>query len=462
MADIILVEDEEVLRRSLTQTLEMKGHDVRPAESAERGLALVQQGPPDLLITDHRLPGMSGFDLLQRLKEDHAGVGVIVITAHGTIEDAVAAMREGAADYLRKPIDLEELCVVVERCLRREGLQRELDYYRSRDLSDRGTDGIIGSSRSIDRLRSIVRRVASLEKKGGGGPTLLLTGETGTGKGLTARAIHQASGHAGAPFIEVNCTAIPESLLEAELMGYEKGAFTGASVAKPGLFEAAEGGTIFFDEIGHMAKFLQAKLLKIIDEKSVRRLGSTRNRVMHCTVITATHMELEKEVAEGRFLEDLFHRINVVAIEIPPLRERENDVLLLADHFIRTHSSEYGMEPPRLSESAATAIQGYAWPGNVRQLSHAIERAIVMSPSDVIDVADLALGTVRRISGSRKEGFNLAEMDFSAGPVSLEEVEVDLIKQAMRFTKGNQVRAARLLGLSRDALRYRLEKHGLR
>ncbi len=462
MADILLVEDEEVLRRSLARTLEREGHDLRVAESGEVALELLSQGPPDLLITDNRLPGITGHDILRQVKRDHPQVGVILITAYGTIEDAVAAMREGAADYLRKPIDLHELSLVVERCLEKVGLRRELDYYRARDLVEGTPDGIIGSSPAVDRLRALVARLASLEKRDGGGPTILLTGETGTGKGLTARAVHNASARAKKAFIEVNCTAIPENLLEAELMGYEKGAFTDAGTSKVGLFEAAEGGTIFFDEIGHMSRSLQAKLLKVIDEKAVRRLGSTRDRVINCTVFTATHMNLEAKVSEGAFLEDLFHRINVVKIELPPLRDRADDVLVLAEHFLQAHSGEYGMEQPRLSEGAVEAIRCHSWPGNVRELSHAIERAIVLSSGGLLTEADLGLSTVQVQQKVGVAGDGVVMVDFADGAIRLEDVEVHLIRQAMEFTQGNQAQSARILGLSRDALRYRLEKYGLR
>lgn len=462
MADILLVEDEEVLRRSLARTLEREGHDLRVAESGEDALELLSQGPPDLLITDNRLPGITGHDILRQVKRDHPQVGVILITAYGTIEDAVAAMREGAADYLRKPIDLHELSLVVHRCLEKVGLRRELDYYRARDLVEGTPDGIVGSSAAVDRLRALVARLASLEKRDGGGPTILLTGETGTGKGLTARAVHNASARAKKAFIEVNCTAIPENLLEAELMGYEKGAFTDAGTSKVGLFEAAEGGTIFFDEIGHMSASLQAKLLKVIDEKAVRRLGSTRDRVINCTVFTATHMNLEAKVREGTFLEDLFHRINVVKIELPPLRERADDVLVLAEHFLGTHSGEYRMERPRLSEGAVEAIRRHSWPGNVRELSHAIERAIVLSSGGMITEEDLGLSTVQAQQKVGVASDGVVMVDFAQGAIRLEDVEVHLIRRAMEFTQGNQAQSGRLLGLSRDALRYRLEKYGLR
>jgi len=463
MSDIILVEDEEVLRRSLGKTLERFGHSVRTAPSAEAAEGLMAEGPPDLLITDFRLPGMSGHELLLAVKSAHPHVAVIVITAHGTIDDAVAAMREGAADYLRKPIDLQELGIVVDRCLKRESLKRELDYYRTRDLAVPADDGIIGSSPAAEQLRALVAKLAGLQKRDGTGATILLTGETGTGKGLTARAVHKSSPQRDAPFIEVNCTAIPDNLLEAELMGYERGAFTDATAAKAGLFEAAEGGTIFFDEIGHMNTALQAKLLKVIDEKKVRRLGSTRDRVVRARIVTATHMDLVARVAEGKFLEDLYHRINVIKLELPPLRSRGDDISELAEHFVAGHSSEYGLAPRRLSAGALAALRDYPWPGNIRELAHAIERAVVLSTSETIEADDLGLPaaavSTTRVALGADGG---VDVEFSRGGIDLEAVEAELIRKAMAFTDGNQAKAARVLGLSRDALRYRLEKFGLR
>jgi two-component system response regulator AtoC len=463
MADILLVEDEEVLRRSLGKTLERLGHTVRTAPSAEDAQTLIGDGAPDLVITDHRLPGMSGQELLVAVKKAHPRVAIVMITAHGTIDDAVAAMRDGASDYLRKPIDLKELGLVVDRCVARQSLQREVEYYRTRELSDSAPSGIVGSSPAVIELRALITRLGGLQKRDGTGPTVLLTGETGTGKGMAARALHTASSQREAPFIEVNCTAIPDNLLEAEIMGYEKGAFTDAASAKPGLFEAAEGGTIFFDEIGHMTQPLQAKLLKVIDEKRVRRLGSTRDRTVRTSIITATHMDLAARVSDGTFREDLYHRIHVVEIELPPLRDRGEDILELAEHFITTHASEYGVPRPRLGDSARAMLLAYSWPGNIRELSHTIERSIVLLRNDEIGPDDLGLSTVApertRIAA---EGGDKVDVDFARGGVELEAIEAELIRKAMAFTEGNQVRAAKLLGLSRDALRYRLEKFGLR
>jgi two-component system response regulator AtoC len=477
MADIILVEDESVLRRTLARALAGYGHDVRAAESAEEGLEMLAQGTPDLVLTDQRLPGMTGHDLLLRVKAEFPGVAVVVLTAHGTIEDAVAAMRDGASDYLRKPVDLDELRLVVDRCLRGQALEKELSYHRSRALADGGIDGIIGRSAAVELLRGMIRRVAALEKRGGVGPTVLLQGETGTGKGLVARAIHKASARAASPLIEVNCTAIPEDLLEAELMGYERGAFTDAKAAKPGLLEAAEDGTIFFDEIGHMSPKLQAKLLKVIEERTVRRLGSTRDRATRCSIITATHMDLESMVARGEFREDLYHRINVVKVTLPPLRERGDDVVELAEFFLDMHTTDYGQKRPAMGVDAREALLAHRWPGNIRELSHTIERAIVLGTDDVLDAAALGMsaparpapapGTVGTEAPARNGGDGAAvavsadkvKVDFSAGPVSMERIEEVLMRSALEASGGSKAEAGRLLGISRDTFRYRWAKY---
>ena len=476
MADIVLVEDEDVLRRYLAGTLQRLEHTVRAAETAEEALRFLEEGEPDIVLTDFRLPGMTGQDLLKAVKESWPGIAVVLMTAHGTVEDAVAAMRSGATDYLTKPVNLQELNLILERCVASRGLRNELDYYRQRDLpggpaspgngSDAGI-GLIGESATINTLREMVLRLASHEKRGGGGPTVLITGETGTGKGLIARALHRAAPRHDAPFLEVNCAALPDHLLEAELMGYERGAFTGAVKSKPGLFEAAEGGTIFLDEIGRMSLDLQAKILKVIDERVLRRLGSTRDRVLRCSVITASHLDLGSAVHSGGFLPDLFHRINVFRIQSPPLRDRGDDVIRLAEHFLARHASEYGLPPPHLTDRAKKALLDYPWPGNVRELGHAMERAVVLGQSDTIDAGDLSFfGTSDAKPGPGGGGAAAAairspedfRLDFSGGPISLEEIESRALRQAFDHADGNRTVAARLLDMSKDTLRYRLEK----
>ena len=464
MADIVLVEDEDVLRRYLAGTLERLGHTVRAAESAEQGLEFVDDGEPDVLLTDQRLPGMTGYELLTQVKESHANVAVVLLTAHGTVEDAVEAMRAGASDYLRKPINRHELNFVINRCLEGVGLKNELDYYRKREFERTAIDGIVGESHPMRALRVMVGRLASHEKKDGGGPTVLLTGETGTGKGMVARALHKAAPRREAPFIEINCAALPDNLLEAELMGYERGAFTGATQAKPGLFEAAERGTIFLDEIGRMSMELQAKLLKVLDERTLRRLGSTRDRAMRASVITATHLDVAAAVTEGTFLEDLYHRINVFCIACPPLRERGNDILLLAEHFLAKHAAEYGRAVPRLSDAARDALLDYGWPGNVRELAHTMERAVVLGQGDLLDAADVSAGASApspSSPGGAVSAVSELRLDFSTGPISLEDVDAEVIRQALDQADGNRAKAARMLGVSKDTLRYRLDKYGI-
>jgi two-component system response regulator AtoC len=470
MADIVLVEDEDVLRRYLGGTLEKLGHTVRGAETAEDGLAFIEEGEPDILLTDHRLPGMSGHELLLATRKAHPGVAVILLTAHGTIQDAVEAMRAGASDYLNKPINRDELSFVIDRCLDDANRRAELEYYRRRDLAESAAHGIVGESHAIRMLRVMVGRLASHEKKGGGGPTILLTGETGTGKGLVARALHNASPRKELPFLEVNCAALPDNLLEAELMGYERGAFTGATQAKPGLFEAAEAGTIFLDEIARMSMGLQAKLLKVIDERSLRRLGSTRDRAMRCSVITASHTDLGELVARGEFLEDLFHRINVFRLECPPLRERGDDVLMLAHHFMERHGADYGVPVPKLSPGAQQVLRDYHWPGNIRELAHVMERAVVLAEEDQIPAEDIQFFTSPRRGADgaaagggavTAQGPLTLAVDFSQGAVSLEEIEQRLIREAWKHTNGNRVQTANLLGISRDTLRYRMEKFAI-
>jgi len=463
MADIGLVEGDDVLRRTLARTLEEAGHTVREAESGEQAVEIIGQSPPDLVITSLALSGMGGDELLRTVRESNPAMAAILMSEPSTVDRAVESARANAASYVRKPVDRNELLFVVAGSLEQAAAHKELDYYRQRDLADSEVAGIVGASPAIRQLRALVGRLASLEKRDGVGPTVLLAGEAGTGKALTARAIHKASPRAGAPFVEVNCRAIPDNLLEAELLGYEKGAFSDAASPKTGVIEAAEGGTLFFDEIGNIGKPLQARILKLLDDRVIRRLGSARDRSVRCTVIAATQHDLEQKVAAGDFLDDLSDRLGIVKLDIPPLRSRDNDVLLVADHFVKMHAAEYGFPPPRLSPRAISAIKGYPWPGNVRELSHVLERAMVLNPGAVVEDHQLALqgeetpGTRLRISR-----IDDLDVDFGEGGIRLQEVEIGLIKRAMEFTHGNQVRSAKLLGLSRDALRYRLEKYKLR
>ena len=450
---VLIVEDEPVLARNLARSLERMGHSVQCTDSGETAVSDVQAQRPDLILLDNRLPGISGLDTLKQLRAHDPSLLVIMMTAFATLEDAVTAMRLGAADFVRKPIGLAELELAVERVVQNDRLRQELRYYRGQ-RDGRGHGGLIGESEAMQQLRHTVERLRGVQRAKGGGPTILIIGETGTGKGLLARTLHQNGARKGGPFIEMNCTAIPESLLESELFGHEKGAFTDAHAAKPGLIEAAEGGTLFLDEIGHVSGAVQGKLLKVIEERTVRRLGSVRDRSTDVWVLAATNRNLEEAVRRGEFREDLYHRLRVLEIKVPPLRARGEDVIELAEHFLRVHASQYGIAPPRLGVAARAALGAYRWPGNVRELANIMERAVLLSDGVAIEPKDLALLPPEPSSSEFR-------VSFPPGGIVWADLEKSLIEQALAQAGGNQVRAAKLLGLSRDALRYRMEKHGI-
>jgi DNA-binding NtrC family response regulator len=450
---ILIVEDEPVLARNLRRSLQAAGHNVESVDTGEAALTQVQKLRPDLVLLDNRLPGMSGLETLKAMQAHDPSVLVIIMTAFGTIEDAVTAMKLGASDFLRKPIGLAELEIAIERAVKNERLQQELRYHRGQ-RDGRVDGGMIGRSEAMRQVQRTVERLRGVLRARGGGPTILITGETGTGKGLLARTLHAESSRSAGPFIEVNCTAIPDTLLEAELFGYERGAFTDARTAKPGLIEAAEGGTLFLDEIGHVGSAAQGKLLKVIEERALRRLGSVRDRPTDVWILAATNRDLEQAVRRGEFREDLYHRLRVLGIAVPPLRERGDDVLELAEHFLASHAARYGVAVPQLSASARAALQAYRWPGNVRELANVMERAVLLAESPTLEPRDLAMLPAEVPAG----GFRVT---FPAEGIVWAELEKSLIEQALAQAGGNQVRAAKLLGLSRDALRYRMEKHGV-
>jgi DNA-binding NtrC family response regulator len=450
---VLLVEDELVLAKNLRKSLESEGYSVDWVDTGEAGLAAVQAARPDLVILDNRLPGMSGLETLKAMREVDPSLLVIMMTAFATLDDAVSAMRLGAADFVRKPIALAELELAIHRAFEKDRLQQELRYYRAR-RGGAEADGMIGRSDVMQQVRRTIARLHGLPKSAGGGPTVLITGETGTGKGLLARTLHQGGVRSDGPLIDVNCTAIPESLLEAELFGYEKGAFTDAKTAKPGLIEAAEGGTLFLDEIGHVSQSVQAKLLKAIEEKTVRRLGSVRDRVCDIWVVAATNRNLNEAVQRNEFREDLYHRLSVLEIKVPPLRERGDDISDLARFFLAKHAARYGVPAPALSAAACEAMRAYRWPGNVRELANVMERAVLLCQESELSPDNLALP---------QPIHDAMAFQVTIPPAGLvwTEVERSLIEQALARTTGNQVRAAKLLGMSRDALRYRMEKYGL-
>ena len=424
------------------------------------GLELVAQHTPDVALVDVRLPGMDGLEVLRQVRELSPGTEVIVMTGHASVASAVEAMKRGAFDYLSKPVDLEGLRLLVDKALTHQRLQRQVAYLRARD--DGARSPILGESGPIRELREHIARLAALQSPEGGAPTILIRGETGVGKELVARSVHAESPRAAGPFVEINCAAIPATLLEAELFGYERGAYTDARASKPGLFEAADAGTLFLDEIGHMDPALQVKLLKAIEEKSVRRVGGLRARTVNTRIVAATNRDLEAAIAEGTFRADLYYRLNVLSVEVPPLRNRGRDIVLLAGHFLDQCSRRYGLPVKSLTPDAEARLLSYSWPGNVRELAHLMERAAILRTGPTVAVEDLGFPASPPASpvSVRQDGSVL--VDFSAGGIVLDDVERQLLCQALHATDWNRTRAAQLLGVSRDTLRYRIEKHGLR
>jgi len=386
-----------------------------------------------------------------------------MMTAYASIPTAVEAMKRGAFDYLSKPLDLDELCIVVDKALTHARMRRELSYLKARSEVGGHLSAIVGASACIQALREQIAHIATLEAPGGGAaPTVLILGETGVGKELVARAIHYQSPRAAGPFVEINCAAIPAPLLEAEVFGYEKGAYTDAKTAKPGLFEAAEGGTLFLDEIGYMELALQVKLLKVIEEKAVRRLGGLRSKTIKARIIAATNRDLEAAIAEGAFRADLYYRINVLTVQVSPLRVRGADITLLARHFLEFFARQYARPLKTLAPEAEALLHTYAWPGNVRELAHVMERAVFLPGGPCVQAADLDLTQAKASSPVIIESGGNVHVDFSSGGISLDDVERQLIVAALQITAWNRTRAARLLGLSKETLRYRMEKYQLR
>jgi DNA-binding NtrC family response regulator len=460
MPTLLIVEDEPVLARNLQKAFAARGFDVRHAGGAQEARRAAAEIEPDVVLLDLRLPDGSGIDVLGELHDARPELPIIMMTAHGSVADAVNAMQRGARDFVQKPLDLGEIRLKVERALGVERQRREVSYYRERENA---AATILGASDAMERLRAIVTRLGrATGGPGGTTPTVLLLGETGSGKGHVARALHAAGGRQDGPFIEVNCTALPENLVEAELFGHEKGAFTDAKAARPGLFETADGGTIFLDEIGHISPALQSKFLKVIEEKTLRRIGATAVRRVDVQVLAATSRDLEAAVRLGEFREDLYQRLSVVVVRIPPLRERGKDMLVLAQRFLDDALRRYAAPPRALSPAAQAAIAAHGWSGNVRELANTMERVVLLSDADPVEPEDLGL-TGGTESGGRVTvaPSGAVQIEFPDQGLSLEAVERALLVAALDKAGGNQSRAARLLGVSRDTLRYRMDKFGL-
>ena len=454
---VLLVEDERVLADAVAAYLGRHGFDAVIAGSGEAALEHLAAGDVDLVVLDYRLPGMDGLEALPKIKQAAPGAEVVMLTAHGSVKAAVAAMRAGAFDYLTKPVDLEELVVVLGKAGEHARLRRELRYWQDAGRKGDPRERIVGESAATQQLRGQVDRLAALD----GAPPLLITGETGMGKGLVARTIHDLSPRAARPFVEINCAAIPAALLESEIFGHERGAFTDARTPKPGLFEAADRGTLFLDEIGAMPLDLQVKLLKVIEERSVRRLGAVRAKTVDVRVIAATNLDLDAATERGEFRADLLYRLKVLTLGLVALRERSDDILPLARHALARIADAY-RRPKRLSPEAEALLVAYPWPGNVRELANLLERVVLLHDGEEIGPDDLGLpaAPARRPAAVAVDADGV-QVDFSRGGLNLNDLEKRLITEALEAARGNRRRAAELLGISAETLRYRIEKHGL-
>jgi two-component system NtrC family response regulator len=449
---ILIVDDDSSVRRVMQMQLAEAGYEVLPAATGNEAYRLLMDRRPKLVITDLRMPDLDGIELLRRIAASEIQTTVIMITAFGSIETAVQAMRLGAYDYITKPIDYEALMLAVHRAMERQSLIDEVRNLRSALDQRYGFENIVGHSKSLLRVLEMASRVAQHDT------TVLIQGETGTGKELLARAIHHNSRRVNRPFVTINCGAIPKDLIEAELFGYAKGAFTGASNSKPGRVEMADGGTLFLDEIGELPLESQVKLLRLIQHGEVERVGATATQTIHVRIIAATHRNLQAMVDDGTFREDLYYRLAVVPLSLPPLRERKEDIPELVEHLFHKAKERHGMQNVRVSPSVGAHFTGYRWPGNIREMENVIERMLVLSNGEEITEHDLP-EELRSAPASLSKSLLLELPDEG---ISLENIERELLLRALEKFKGNQTQAARYLDISRRTLIYRMEKHGLR
>lgn len=442
---ILVIDDDTSLRRVLEYTLQEEGHQVLTAASGEEGLAIFAEQQPALVITDMKMPGMDGFQVLKAVKERSAETLVIIITAYGEVDVAVEAMKLGAYDYVAKPFSRDELKLTVKKALQLRGLSEENRQLRE-ELSERiDFRNMVGTSRKMERVFESVRKVADTEA------TVIITGESGTGKELVARAIHSLSSRRAAPFVPINCAAIPRDLLESELFGHVKGSFTGAVRDKLGKFQQADSGTLFLDEVGELPVELQSKLLRALQEKEVQQVGGTDVRKLDVRVVAATNADLEQAIEEGRFREDLYYRLSVIPIHLPPLRERKEDIPLLVRHFASRHGGEQVTFAPETLELMAA----YGWPGNVRELENTVERLLIMRSGDTITPADLPEKVrTRRVPSAECPVISLPDEGYS-----LEQLEREIVVEALERNNWNQSSAARFLRIPRHTLIYRMEKY---
>lgn len=448
---VLIVEDEVLFARAVMRRLQKSNYECAHVESVQDARDILKQFSPDIVLLDMRLPDGNGLDLLPFFVAKNAMV--IVMTAHGEISDAVNAMKQGAVDYLKKPIDLEELLLSIQKAETAAVQNNSLDYSRQRNAHAVEGVELLGDSPAMQSINAQIKRIAQLVSTDSVPPTVLIGGETGTGKDVAARLLHLSCANNDKPFVHVDCASLPAELIESELFGHEKGAFTGAVTTRPGLIEAAEDGTLFLDEIGELPLTLQAKLLNVLERRVVRRIGSTKERAVPARFIAATNRDLHEMSQQGRFRQDLYYRLNVMSIAMPPLRERAGDMMLLARHFAAQTARRYGLQMPTFTPDAINMIENYAWPGNVRELKHQVSRAVLLCHNNLVTDIDLALPIYRTTESGLK---------IDAQQSALDAAEKTILLQALAEARNNVSEAARKLGITRMTMRYRMDKHQIK
>src|SRR6201998_1257797 len=468
---ILIIDDERLVRWSLRQKCEEWGYQVVEAAAGEPGLRLAQQESPDLVLLDVRMPDINGIQVLEQIKKAQDAPPVIMITADPQLDDVKTALKLGAYDFIGKPLDFEELRVTIQNALEATRLRTEVQSLRGEVRRHTGYHEVVAVSRKLTELMKFVNKVAASEAT-----TILIQGESGTGKDLVAKTIHYESSRQNGPFVAINCSAIPETLMEAELFGHERGAFTDAKQMKKGLFETANGGTLFLDEIGELSPLLQAKLLRVLEDQVIRRVGGVRDIQVEVRVIAASNRDLEREVRESRFRQDLYYRLAIIAIYLPALRERKEDITALVEFFLAHYNRKFRKSVQGLSEETSRLLLNYDWPGNVRELKNALERAMILEEGKLLKPDDLPFSVASGRSNATLVDSPLAApmetpptpgkrrlppLSIPEGGTSLEDVEHALVELALQQSHGNQIKAAKLLNISRDALRYKMKKFGL-
>lgn len=449
---VLVVDDDKLMTWSLKEKLNKEGFEVKTAESGKQALKIIHEDFPDLAFVDVFLPDIDGIQVLKEIMKINEEIPVVMITGHGTVDTAVTAMKLGAYEYIQKPFNLQEVAIIAKKANESRSIKREMNRQVEKAKETHSIDNIIGESLEIKKILEVIHKVAKSDAS-----TILIEGESGTGKDIVSKAIHYTSARANKPFMDINCTAMPNSLVESELFGYEKGAFTDAKWRKMGLFELADGGTVLLDEIGDVSLSTQAKLLKLIENKIFKRIGGSSDIEVDIRVIAATNKNIREEVKKGNFREDLYYRLKVIPILIPPLCQRKSDIILLANYFINKFNKEFRKNVKGISAKTEKALIAYNWPGNVRELKNVIERALILESTDQILLEHLPTEVIENTYIDKDPNPTVL---LPKNGISLEEVEKNFLLQALKLANGNQSKAAQLLGLTRYALRYRLKKFG--